>query len=86
MVSGRHSRKAAIAAWNQSAQPAAGSLAALRALEEYVSRFGGIDNGYCKECGVDRSFDTHGNRQPCANDDCLSNKAASALARYRDVR
>ena len=60
----------------------------VRALEEYMKLFGGIDNGRCKECRADgwmahRLADTRGNVQPCPRAKCPSNRARTALDKHR---
>lgn len=44
-------------------------------LQEYVLRFGGVDNGRCKECGGFRYY-AAGKPEPCPNEACLSRRAA----------
>lgn len=48
-------------------------------LREYVERFGGVDNGHCKECGSFRVYLKPTTPGPCENKACISHGVAGAL-------
>lgn len=50
-------------------------------LREYVEKFGGVDNGYCRECGAHRHYGGPSQRKPgpCENPRCISHRVAGAL-------
>jgi len=48
-------------------------------LRWYAEKFGGVDNGYCRECGGHRRYDLKGAPQACENEGCVSHRATAVL-------
>ena len=49
-------------------------------LRWYAEKFGGVDSGYCRECGSgNREYDLGGSPRACENEGCVSHRTTAVL-------